>query len=143
MEMLMKLTLLVATFFYSLTGTANILVVEGKPYEVKPMELNTCGEEGDAAHKASIFVIGATKGAGELAADAGCKAGKTELCSAEGKSKFWVGLLFTQIRKYPSRYRSSGCASVRNYCVSLCESSKVFSKDDCQIECNQYEIYNK
>lgn len=139
----MNFIIILTTVLFSIKGFGDIIAIEGKPYEIRPTQLNFCGEEGDPAYQAAIFVISSVRSMGEAIADASCKAGKTELCSADGKTKFWMELLFQQIRKYPSRYRSTGCASLRNKCEILCENVKIYSKKDCDIECNQYEFYNR
>ncbi len=137
---------MVSIFFitlYAINCLADILVVEGRPYDYKPAQLKMCGSEGDSLYHAEKLLISAAKTVGELTADAACKAGTVELCSQDAKTKHWVSLLFHQIRQYPSRFRSTGCFSLREQCESLCESAKIYSKDDCHIECNQYESYNK
>ena len=140
----MNIKILILISFISTASFAqDVLILAGKPYKVEQTELSVCGEVGGPEHIAALFMVNSAKGIGESVADASCKAGKVEFCSEEAKTKFWVGLLFKQIRRYPSQFRSSGCLDLRKKCENLCETSKIFSKEVCQIECNQYESYNK
>lgn len=139
----MRFNIIALAYLFSINSLANVLVVEGKPYKIEPMQLNVCGEIGDPYYKAALGLLISSQKAGELTADAACKAGKLELCSQEAKNKLGLELLFTQIRKYPSRLKNPGCLELRRKCENLCEDSKLFSQEDCFIECNQYESFNK
>ncbi len=139
----MKFPILFFVLFAFRFSMADILVVEGKPYSIQPTRLNVCGEAGGPEYQAAIMLLFAARNIGELNADALCKAGTTKMCTPEAKKKLGLETLFLQVRKYPSRFSNPACQALRKECERSCQADQIFSTDDCAIECNQYESYNR
>ena len=122
---------------------ADMAFVDGKVYDLKLAELRKCGSVGSSELLADKTVLVFAKKNGIASAVALCSGGVAEYCSKDAQTKFGLELLFKTARRYPSKFQSAGCKEVRAECTSLCLSENIVSAEDCQIECNQYDAWNK
>jgi len=119
------------------------MIFEGKPYNAMPANAPTCGDEvSGPEYTAAKFAINLAQGLGEKTMEAACKAAQKN-CAPDEIKKVGIEALFKTIREYPPRTKSAACRELRKDCENTCKSSKLFDEQDCLIECNQYETWNK
>lgn len=137
-----KRAILILSLFLSTSSFADILVVGGKPYEIKAATLKVCGETGSPEQAAAIFNISIAQSGGEKIYATACQVNGKD-CSPQAVKKFGIDQVFQAIRSYPSIYSESNCKELRADCENRCIATKVYSEKTCIIECNQYEIWNR
>jgi hypothetical protein len=119
------------------------IVIGGKPYEIKPTELKTCGSQGSPEYAATTFLIEFAQSNGEKIYETACKAGIQEKCTKFDVKKFGIEQVFQFIRQYPSGTSNAGCKALRSECEDRCSKTALFDEKTCLIECNQYETWNR
>ncbi len=139
----MKELSILALVLLSGTARANVAVVNGQAYELRAVERKDCSVPGSPEFFADKVVLNLAKKNGLATAAALCAAGTTRYCSSDNQLKFALDLVFKEIRRYPSAFRSPSCKAIRSECEALCSSGNALTSDECQIECNQYEAWNK
>lgn len=114
---------------FSLSSFADTkLIFNNHPFDLVEQKKLSCGsEKGDPEYLATILLLNTSQRLAENTR--GTKAG--------------IESIFGFVRQYPSRFSSTACMAVRDECESRCINSNQFAKDDCKIECNQYESWNK
>lgn len=124
----MKNILFLFAFAFSIRSYADTkLILGNQVFELKEQQKAVCGEnKGAPEYVAAILLMGVAQ---DFFPD------RTPKEKMESVFKF--------IRAYPSRFTSKGCEALRDECESRCEKVQNFSKDDCKIECNQYENWNR
>ncbi|MGZ5279685.1 MAG: hypothetical protein ACXWC9_07080 [Pseudobdellovibrionaceae bacterium] len=132
-------TYLLATVSFA----AASLVFMGKPYQVTPVESPKCGTPGGPEYTAATFILNSAQGLGEKMYTAKCQAESDSNCTSEGAKKSGIDLVFTTIRQYRSATTDAGCKELRSFCENNCKATKTYSDQDCLIECNQYETWNR
>lgn len=150
----MKLVLIFSLLFSQAVNAANnILVLNGKAYDLKEQEQYDCASEPEFA--AMKFQLNASYTAGVLVGELQCikqcvqNSGQNceSFCKSDPEQivkNLKVGLktMFATVRKYPPYNKSNFCAAGRQYCEDKCLSVENDSKL-CSIECNQYESFYK
>lgn len=105
----------------------NFAIINGNKYSLLAEEKSTCGSDiNGPEYVANLFLMRAA-------------------------ANIWQDLipdkkpttLFSFIRRYPSRFSSPTCESLRNECAKECAKSKATTPEECLIECNQYETWNR
>lgn len=139
----MKDLIAVCICFLLSPAYADVAVVNGQPFDLVPSKVKDCGPAGSPEHRADVAILSFSIGNGKSAAKALCAAGESKFCNSDTQSRFALALLFKTIRTYPSQFRSSGCKDLRAECASFCSIEKVLSNEECVIECNQYESWNR
>jgi hypothetical protein len=134
---------LIILFFSMQVYGAGNLVLNGNVYTLKQKDKKNCGVLGSPeylGHRATIRIAFDTF---LLTAESMCHANPPELCDKIKQVEFALNGLFTVIREFPSKYRSQACDELRKFCIEKCEQVKLLPIEDCLIQCNQYETYNK
>ncbi|MGE3759482.1 MAG: hypothetical protein AB7H97_17085 [Pseudobdellovibrionaceae bacterium] len=124
-------------------AVANVAVVEGKAYELHPVAKQKCGNLGSSELIADKTILAFAKKNGIATAEALCVGGTEKYCSKSAQIEFGLQLMFKAVRPYPSRFTSEGCKELREECTALCAIENTPTKQDCMIECNQYESWNR
>ncbi len=124
---------------------ANTLIIEGKHYSVslEPTRPKVCGEIGGPEYAANIFLLSSAQGLAEETYKAKCELQPDMDCSQHAIKKYGIQAVFSSIREFPSRFSSAGCAALRGECEKSCIASNAFSKEQCKVECDQFEKWTR
>lgn len=140
-----KFSAMVACLLFALGPLArasdSLVILNGKPYELKARQIPTCGQLNSpelAAAKASVAMAFSL---GESFWQAACTAGTHANCSAADVKRAGIVNVFKSMRNYESPIENVACKELRKSCEDLCVASKAVDPRDCTIECNQYETW--
>ncbi len=121
--------LFLSVILFSFNSVADTkLIINNRVFNLLEQEKPNCGKEkGDPEYSAALFLLSTAQGLGEQS----------------GSVENGVRSIFNFIRNYPSRFTSTSCALLRDVCEARCNKASIFSQEQCKIECNQYETWNR
>lgn len=120
--------LLVLFIFTTSSFAATKLIINNRVFSLQENQKPTCGQsKGDPEYSAALMLMLTAQGLGEQT----------------GGTKSGIESIFRFIREYPSRFTADTCALLRDVCESKCLKSAFYTVDECKIECNQYESWNR
>lgn len=121
---------------------AGTLVFNGKAYSLSEKPKENCGQAGGPTYFAKLAMLDFAQKNGEVTARALCK-GRPEFCDPKTQARFALDQVFAFIRNHPRRQSSPACKALRNECGKRCDASGLLEREECFLECNQYENYNR
>ncbi len=139
----MKSIIILAIAVLCVTAGADTkLILDNKVFVLVEKEKQKCFDVASPEYLAQLFTLDFAQKNGENTAKALCKV-KPQYCDSKEQINFGIQQIFTFVRELPSRFNSSGCAALRDSCQKKCEAVGIFAHQECFVECNQYEAYNK